>query len=279
MELQIVAMCFFADEVLKANHFHDDPQVHMTTAEIMTVVLTAAQFFYGNQRHAMNFLKEHRYILHFLSESHFNRRLHRIPLAVWQLFFSTLAEYFKRNHSSQEYIVDSFPIAVCDNIRIFKSKILSGEQYRKYIANKKRFFYGIRAHLVVTTNQEPVECVFAPGSENDMHVFKRLDLDLPGDVTIYADKAYNSYFDEDFLKENGIAFIAEKKFNAKRLISGCLKYLQSYWRKRIETTFSRITALFPKKIHAVTSRGFELKAFLFILTYSLNLVIQRFVAQ
>ena len=54
MELQIVAFYFFADEVLKANHFYDDPQAKMTNAEIMTTVLTAARFFYGNQRNASN---------------------------------------------------------------------------------------------------------------------------------------------------------------------------------------------------------------------------------
>lgn len=273
MELQIVAMYFFADEVLKANHFYDDPQSHMTTAEIMTVALTAARFFYGNQRRAADFLREHRYISHFLSESHFNRRLHRIPKEWWQLLFSILAEYFKKNHPSHEYVVDSFPIPVCDNIRIFRSKIFSGEQYRGYIANKKRFFYGIRAHVIATTNQEPIEVVFAPGCENDGKVFKRFDLDLPEESTIYADKAYNSYFDEDFFKENNINFVAERKVNAKRQLSGYLSYLQSYWRKRIETTFSNITTLFPKKIHAVTSRGFELKVFLFILAYSLSLII------
>lgn len=273
MELQIVAIHFFADEVLKANHFHDDPQAHMSTAEVMTVAITAARFFYGNQRRSAEFLREHRYISHFLSESHFNRRLHRIPKESWQQLFSTLSEYFKKNHPSNDYVVDSFPIPVCDNIRIFRSKIFSDEQYRGYIANKKRFFYGIRAHVVATTNQEPIEVVFAPGCENDGWVFKRFDLDLPKESTIYADKAYNSYFDEDFLKENGINFVAARKENAKRKLSGCLHYLQNYWRKRIETTFSRITAFFPKKIHAVTSRGFELKAFLFILAYSLSLVI------
>jgi hypothetical protein len=211
MDLQIIAIYFFADEVLKANHFSDDAQVTMTTAEVITAALTAARFFYGNQRSASSFLKVHNYISNFLSESHFNRRLHRIPLCIWQILFSTLAEYFKRNHSSNEYIIDSFPIAVCDNIRIFKSKIFSGEQYRGYIANKKRFFYGIRAHILVTTNQEPVECLFAPGAENDMGVFKRFDLDVPPAAIIYADKAYNSYFDEGFLKENNISFVAERK--------------------------------------------------------------------
>ncbi len=30
-------------------------------------------------------------------------------------------------------------------------------------------------------------------------------------------------------------------------------------RKRIETTFSGVSALLPRKIHAVTQRGFEIK--------------------
>ncbi|TAA74868.1 MAG: hypothetical protein CDV28_1151, partial [Candidatus Electronema aureum] len=38
-------------------------------------------------------------------------------------------------------------------------------------------------------------------------------------------------------------------------------------RKRIESAFSVITQRFPAHIHAVTSHGFELKVFLFILAY------------
>jgi len=158
----------------------------MTNAEIITTVLTAAQFFCGNQRKAADFLKTYRYIPNFLSESHFNRRLHRIPVALWESLFSSLAEYFKCISSSNEYVVDSFPIPICDNIRIFKAKILKNEKYRGYIASKKRFFYGLRVHLVATTNQEPVECILAPGCESDISAFKRFNLDLPKGATIYA---------------------------------------------------------------------------------------------
>lgn len=84
MELLLVTFYFFADEVLKASHLYDDCQAKMTNAEIMTTVLTAARFFYGNQRRAANFLQLYGHIPHFLSESHFNRRLHRIPLTLWQ---------------------------------------------------------------------------------------------------------------------------------------------------------------------------------------------------
>lgn len=274
MELQIVAFYFFADEILKANHLYDDPQVKMTNAEIITAVLTAARFFHGNQRSAAIFLKEHRYIPNFLSESHFNRRLHRIPISIWQKLFSVLSEYFKSQHVSNQYVVDSFPIPVCDNIRIFRSKIFKGEQYRGYIASKNRYFYGLRVHLIATTNQEPVEWIVTPGAESDISAFKDLDLDLPEGAMLYADKAYTDYEHEDFLKENNRYLIAERKSNSKRPMDGCLRYMQNYWRKRIETAFSRITGLFPKYIHAVTSKGFELKVFAFILVYSLTLMLQ-----
>ncbi len=97
MDMQIIAVYFFADEILKANRFSDDPQTKMTTAEIVTAALTAALFFCGNQSKASSFLQNHAYIPHFLSKGHFNYRLHRIPLHIWQVLFSVLADFFKQN--------------------------------------------------------------------------------------------------------------------------------------------------------------------------------------
>jgi len=42
-------------------------------------------------------------------------------------------------------------------------------------------------------------------------------------------------------------------------------------RKRIETVFSQITRIFPKSINAVTSKGFEIKLFNFVLAYTFDL--------
>jgi hypothetical protein len=41
-------------------------------------------------------------------------------------------------------------------------------------------------------------------------------------------------------------------------------------RRYIETVFSRLTNFFPKKIHAVTPRGFELKIVCFRLAFSIQ---------
>jgi hypothetical protein len=94
MDLQIVAFYFFAHETLKASHLFDDPQAKMINAEIISVVLTASKFFSGNQRRAAIFLKEYNYIPNLLSESHFNRRLHRIPQSIWQQLFLCFSRVF-----------------------------------------------------------------------------------------------------------------------------------------------------------------------------------------
>ena len=41
-------------------------------------------------------------------------------------------------------------------------------------------------------------------------------------------------------------------------------------RQYIETVFSKLSALFARKIHAVTPRGFELKIVCFLLAYSIQ---------
>lgn len=153
MELQIITLYFFADEILKANHFYDDPQAKITTDEIITATLTAATFFCGNQRRAACFLKTHRYIPNFLSESRFNRKLHGIPQDIWQKLFSVLAEHFKAKNVSNEYVVDSFPVPTCDNIRIFRSKIFSGNSTEAILQAKNAFSSGSRCISLLQLNK------------------------------------------------------------------------------------------------------------------------------
>ncbi|MBU6362133.1 MAG: hypothetical protein KGS46_19145 [Chloroflexi bacterium] len=49
------------------------------------------------------------------------------------------------------------PVPYCNNIRISHSKLYKGEANRGKIASKRRYFYGIRIHLLVTKAGLPVE--------------------------------------------------------------------------------------------------------------------------
>lgn len=270
MQLEIITIYAVCDDVLHALGVTDDPQATMTTAEVMTTALVAARFFGGCLEHSRAMLEEHGYIPHMLGKSRCNRRLHAIPEAWWQAVLAAVAAVHQDQNADQAYIVDSVPVAVCDNIRIRRCRKYRDEAYRGYCANKKRFVYGLKAHVVVTAQGAPVEVVLAPASYSDGRMGKTLHLDLPSGATVYGDAAYTDYSWEDALAETGqVRLHVARKSNSKRPHPPYIRYLADRVRKRVETTFSQITDQLGHRIHAVTARGFELKVFLFILAFAI----------
>jgi hypothetical protein len=271
MQDTIVIIYCLCDDLLKTMQHRDDPQTKLSSAEVMTVPLVAATFFHGNQGQAQRFLQEHGYIRTSLSRSRFNRRLHALPSEVWNTLFSLLAQVFKQHNPSLDYVVDSLPVPVCDNIRIRRCQLLQGQEYRGYCASKRRYFYGLKVHLLITGTGAPVEFVLTPGSTSDVKALRQLTLDIPAGSTLHGDRAYTDYHEEDLLQESGaITLQPQRKKNSLRPLAPWLEFLSKPIRQRIETSFSQITRLFPKHIHAVTPRGFVLKLVCFLLAFSIS---------
>lgn len=274
MDDTITTIYCLCDEFLKAIHHRDDPQVRLTTAEVMTVPLVAATFFSANIDKTRRFLHEYGYMNKMITKGRLDHRLRAIEPGLWRELFALLAEAFKRNDPDRTYVVDSLPVAVCDNIRIRRCRLYPPKEhagaFRGYVASKRRYFYGLRVHLVVTGAGEPVEFCLAAGSEADVAVFKNLDLDLPEGSIILADKAYTDYDYEDLLKEVGLHLKAQRKKDSKRPMLMWEEFLGKPIRQYIETVFSGITSLFAKKIHAVTPRGFEMKIVWFLLAFAIQ---------
>lgn len=265
----VVTFCLCAD-LLKAIHHQEDCQCQMNDAEIMTTALIAALYFRGNHESARTMLKQYGYIPHMLSKSRFSRRLHHIK-ELFIIFFDLLGSIWKALNPDAIYVIDSFPVAVCDNRRIRRSKIYSTEDFRGYQASKKRYFYGLKIHIMVTQDGQPVECFLTPGSFGDVDALKYYAYELPDGSMIYADKAYNDYEIEDLLHTvDHIHLLPMRKKNSKRALSPSVAFVQHYHRKRVETAGSLIAQLLPKSIHAVTPQGFELKVALFVIASSLN---------
>jgi len=270
MDDKIIATFCVCDDLLKAIHHQEDCQCQMNDAEIMTTALIAALCFRGNHESARAMLQQYGYIPHMLSKSRFSRRLHRSK-ELFILLFNLLGNIWKTLNADAIYVIDSFPVAVCDNIRIRRSKIYSSEDFRGYQASKKRYFYGLKIHLMVTQDGQLVECFLTPGGFGDVDALKYYAYELPDDAIIYADKAYNDYEIEDLLHAvDHIHLLPIRKKNSKRALSPSVTFVQRYHRKRVETAGSLIEQLLPKSIHAVTSQGFELKVALFVIASSLN---------
>lgn len=270
MDTQIITAYCLCDDMLKALHHYEDRQCQMSDAEVMTTAITAVLYFGGNYARACTFLKEQGYIPRMLSASRFNRRLHRIK-ELFLTLFALLGEHWKDLNTESIYSIDSFPIPVCDNIRIRRARLYTEEHYRGYIASKKRYFYGLKLHLLITKDGHPVELFLTPGATADVSTLHNYAFDLPPGATVYADRGYNDYgFEDDLRETDGIDLQAMRKKNSKRPDPPWVRYLQHHYRKMVETAGSLITQRFPKSIHAVTAVGFELKVVLFVLAFSIN---------
>ena len=269
MQDTIITMYCLCADLLRALGYKDDPQVHLTSAEVMTVPLVAAAFYGGKIERARTFLIEHGYFTKPLSQSRLNRRLHALPPALWETLLGLLGEVFKQHNPTGEYVLDSLPVPVCDNIRIQRCQLFQGEEHRGYCASKRRYFYGLKVHLVITATGCPIEFVLTPGGTADVSALKLLDLDLPPGATLLSDRAYNDYQEEDLLQEAGaITLHPQRKKGSKRPLPAWLEFLAKPVRQRIETAFSQVTSLFPKHINAVTAQGFILKVTCFLLAFA-----------
>jgi hypothetical protein len=65
------------------------------------------------------------------------------------------------------YVIDSLPIAGSNKDRIPRLKTHQRDDARGCIPNKKRYFYGLGIHLLVTEPGEPVEFFLALGAFSD----------------------------------------------------------------------------------------------------------------
>jgi hypothetical protein len=269
MDSQIVAVFCLCDDMLRALNHHEDQQCQMSDAEVMTTAIVAALFHGGNFEHARKMLQAEGYIPNMLSKSRFNRRLHRIQdLILW--LFRLLGETWKELNSQSIYVIDSYPVASCDNYRICRSRRYRGEAWRGYQPSKRRYFYGLKIHIMVTEQGQPVEFFLTPGGFSDTSAYRLYDFDLPEGAYITGDKAYNDYDVEDALQEAGFKMSPLRKKNSKRPIPPWAFFLRSTYRKIVETAGSLIERILPKSIHSVTAKGFELKVGLFVLACSLN---------
>lgn len=163
----------------------------------------------------------------------------------------------------------------CQKNRIDKRKGFLEPEYLGFAASKKRYFCGIKVHMVVTNRGCPIEVQFRPGADSDISALWAMELDIPSNSMLYADGAYNCFDLEDILQDEGIHLLAKRGSKAKnRVRSPVEEKIISSRRQIIETAFSCITSLFPRFIKSRTENGFLIKVFCFVLAYSASFLSQ-----
>lgn len=266
-EDKIIALYCIVDDLLKELRHYEDPKVQVSDSELITTAFVAVLYFGGHLDNARHFMGMKGYVPHMLSKSRFCRRLHRMADSLLALFFA-LGKYLKDMAGAATYCLDSFPVAVCDNVRISRSKILHGELFRGWHVAMHRYFYGVRVQVMVL-HGVPVEFCLVPGSESDCKAFGKLPFDVAPESCIYMDAGYTDYLSEDDLFEAAlISAKVQRRHNSKRKDPPYTAYLKNRMRKTIENDFSQIKAKMLGHIHAVTQQGFLLKVALFVIAFA-----------
>lgn len=263
-EYEIIALFCHLDDFCKSR-LVQDPRQEMSDAEAMLAAVVAARMLRRNLSQACLFLKEQNYCCKMLSKSRFNRRMHQIPNELWVEVMKT----FCPPQKTQEHIVDSFPVSTCRMARRYRCSLFYGDHYLGYNASHKQWFMGLKVHLLITGEANPLSLIISPGSEHDLTGLKLMDMPLAKGDVVYGDKAYTDYeWERTLIEERDIRLVAERKANSKKPHPEEVEKKRSKIRKMVETAISGIIRLMPRWIQAVTEKGFELKLTLFVVAFA-----------
>lgn len=272
MKYSTVAIYIIFSDILQGIGHKEDKQRRINDAAIITTLVVACRYFGGNIETALCYMRGH-HCSGMLSKSQFSRRMHRIKDLIEEVF-GIIAQAFKQDNERQYYLLDSFPVKVCHNIRISRCKLLNGEDFRGKNASKREYFYGFKVAVLCTEQGIPVEVAFLPGAYHDAQFLNRMYLDVPIKAAIFGDNAFENHDLEDNTKQmDGIEWETMRKKNTKRGDIYQIRLWKKAIRRKIESSFSAITSQLPKVIHAVTPNGFNLKVFMFIFAYALSFLV------
>ena len=140
MRDKIFEILNFVQSILELTKHKENHQIKMKDAEVITTAIIAGIYFNGNFEKTLNFFHDYSHFNYVLSKSRFSRRLHKLGSTLSKIM-DIIMQYNKIKNKKKEFMIDSFPIPVCDNYRIPRCKIyLDHDLYRGYISSKRKFF-------------------------------------------------------------------------------------------------------------------------------------------
>ena len=266
---KVIAIYCLIDDLLKEMNHKEHKNRLFTDGQVITTALVSALYFRGNQSLTLDYMHSHIFG-QVIKKSGFTKRLHKLKETLMFILLR-IGRVFKYLCCEMEYIIDSFPVKACHNIRISRCKLFRDEKYRGYNASKREHFYGVKVQLVTTADGIPVEMYLVEGAEHDSQILGRMYHDLPPESSLFGDSGYTNYEIEDMFREvEQVDLQISRKSNSKRKDTPALAFIKENMRKRIETTISQINALMPRHINAVTANGFLLKLILFVMAFQVD---------
>ena len=208
---------------------------NLSMSEIMTLVILFHQVRFRHFKlfylHLCRFFRKE-----FPRLPSYNRMIEIMPRCTVPLigFFHTV-----KGQCTGISIVDSTPLAVCDNLRIYRHRV-----FKRYAGRGKSstgWFYGFKLHMSINHLGEIISIRFTPGNVDDRVPVIDLSKGMFG--ILMADKGYLSHELKNSLLKHGINFITKTRKNMKKVEHTPFEKAVLRKRSLIETVFDELKNL------------------------------------
>ncbi len=161
---KIISIFCLIDYILQGIEHQEDIRIQVSDSKIILTTIVSSTSFYGNHCSAIKFMKQYGFIPNMFDKIRFNRRLYKVGKLLYELF-EIVSSYFKDFCCEMHYIIDSFPVAICNNMRIANFKIVKEKKWSGYTASMQSYFYGVKVQLLITKDRIPIAFQIKPKNQ------------------------------------------------------------------------------------------------------------------
>ena len=152
--------------------------------------------------------------------------------------------------SEEIYLIDSFPIPMCQAIRHGRVNLLRDEG-ASFGKGTKGWFFGFKLHVLSTRTGQIVGAILLPTSYDDRAGAKMLASLMEEGSLVIADLGYRgATFQTEMYEEEGVLFLTRADITSQGL-----KILHSTIRERVEGIFGSLWNRFATRVYSRSWRG------------------------
>lgn len=186
----------------------------LSDSEVMTIIIAFHLKSYRNLKHFYTQYVQVHLTKEFPETVSYNRFVELQQKALLPLVI--FLKMIRLGRSTGISIVDSTPLRVCNNKRIFNHKVFDGIAQRG--KSTMGYFFGFKLHLVINDKGEILNFVITPGNVDDREPLKNSNFLEKVFGKLFADKGYigQKLFEQLFV--DGIQLITGLKRNMKNCL-------------------------------------------------------------
>ena len=157
---------------------------------------------------------------------------------------------FSVNDLDEIYLIDSYPIKLCQPIRHGMVRLMRDEG-AYFGKGTKGWFFGFKLHVLATRTGQLVGAVLLPTSHDDRAGARMLASLMEEGALCVADLGYRGEaFQLEMYEEEGVLFLTRADIEDKNL-----KMTHSLIRERVEGVFSSLWARFATRVYSRSWNG------------------------